>query len=240
MREKGRKIRPSARVGAGSRSGRTRGRNSHEVCGWNARGQVLIGIELHGEPVSLIPVRTTGLGRSPQNPPTTPNRHVFPQGDFGGHCESQFHDRAFRKSRLRVKENSAASQILSKSGHSPSVEVNRQRQVHFETLRAPAFQTMFNAIRICVHRPSLPDPVRGSTAHLNSIADRTGREVPNGRWACITIQTAKPCTTKATKYHEGFRSQAFPSWPWWLTVSQIDPRPCAVLPCRHPQDVKKF
>ena len=152
-----------------------------------------------------------GLGRgSAQDSSTTPNRHVFPQSDFGRHGEGQFHDRAFRERRLGVKENSAASQILSKSGHSPSVEVNRQRQVHFETLRAPAFQTMFNTIGICVHRPSLPDPVRGSTAHLNSIADRTGREVPNGRWACFTIQTAKSCATKATKDHGG-RSQAFPS-----------------------------
>jgi len=104
--------------------------------------------------------------RGSQNPPTTPNRHVFPQSDFRGHGKTQFHDRAFRERRLGIKENSTASQILSKSGHCPSFKVNRQRQMHFETLRASSFQTtfktMFNTIRICAHRPSLPDPVRGS------------------------------------------------------------------------------
>jgi len=99
-------------------------------------GQVLIGIELHGDPGSLTSLGMTG---GAQHPPTTPNRHVFPQSDFRGHGKSQFHDRPFRERRLGVKENSTAAQVLSKSGHSPSLEVNRQRQVQFETLRAPAF-----------------------------------------------------------------------------------------------------
>jgi hypothetical protein len=34
--------------------------------------------------------------------------------------------------------------------------VNRQRQMHFETLRASPFYTMFQTIRICAHRSSLP------------------------------------------------------------------------------------
>jgi hypothetical protein len=122
---------------------------------------------LHGDPVSLTHVRMAVLGRGgPQDPSTTPNRHVFPQRDFRGHGKSQFHDRPFRERGLGVKENSTASQILSKSGHRPSIEMNRQWQVHFETLRASSFQTtfktMFKTIRICVHRPSLRDPVRGS------------------------------------------------------------------------------
>jgi hypothetical protein len=90
----------------------------------------------------------TGLeSRGAQYPPTAPNWHVFRQGDFGGHGESQFHDRPFRERRLGVKENSTATQVLRKSGHSPFIEVNRQRQVHFETLRASAFKT----IGICAH-----------------------------------------------------------------------------------------
>jgi hypothetical protein len=122
---------------------------------------------LHGDPVSLTHERMINRGRgSPQHPPTAPNRHVFSQRDFGRHGKSQFHDRPFRERGLGVKENSTASQILSKSGHRPSIEMNRQWQVHFETLRASSFQTtfktMFKTIRICVHRPSLPDPVRGS------------------------------------------------------------------------------
>ncbi len=122
------------------------------------------------------------LGRGgAQNPAATPNRHVFPQSDFGGHGKSQFHDRAFRERRLGVKENSTASQILSKSGYCPSIEVKRQRQVHFETLRASSFQTMFNTIRIGAHRPSLPDPVRGSvtSAQRTSTLSRIG---PRGKF----------------------------------------------------------
>jgi hypothetical protein len=112
-------------------------------------------------------MRTIVLGRGgAQHPPATSNWHVFPQSDFRWHGEGQFHDRPFRERRLGVKENSTASQVLSKSRHSPSLEVNRQRKVHFETLRAPSLktmiQTMLNTIRICAHRPSLPDPVRGS------------------------------------------------------------------------------
>ena len=139
---------------AGGCSGATGGRNSHE---WNEGligGQVLVGIELHGDPASL-----TGLGSGgAQHPPATSNRHVFRQRDFRWHGKSQFHDRPFRERRLDVKENSAATQRLGKSGHSPSLEVNRQRQVHFETLRASSFYTTFKAIRICAHRSSLPDP----------------------------------------------------------------------------------
>ncbi len=154
-------------MGAGSRSRSTRGRNSHEVSVRLVRGQVLVGIKLHRDPASLTHMRMIGLGRgSAQHPPTAPNRHVFPQGDFGGHGKSQFHDRPFRERRLGVKENSPASQVLSESVHRPSLEVNRQRQVHFETLRAPSlktmFQTMLKTISICAHRPSLPDPVPGS------------------------------------------------------------------------------
>jgi hypothetical protein len=195
-----------------------------------------------------------GLGRgSAQHPPTAPNRHVFPQGDFGGHGKSQFHDRPFRERRLGVKENSPASQVLSESVHRPSLEVNRQRQVHFETLRAPSlktmFQTMLKTISICAHRPSLPDPVPGSVisdrcpVHPNSIADRTRREVPNGPCVGFTLQTAKPCTTKPTNYLEVFGSQAFPSCtfgPLVVNGFAIDPRPNAVIPCRDPKDVKKF
>jgi hypothetical protein len=91
-----------------------------------------------------------------QHPPTTPNRHVFPQSDFRGHGKSQFHHRPFRERRLGVKENSTAAQVLSKPGHRPSLEVNRQREVQFETLRASAFQIMFQTIRICVHKYILP------------------------------------------------------------------------------------
>jgi len=105
----------------------------------------------------------TALGsRGAQHPPTTPDRHAFPQGDLGWHGKGQFHDRPFRQHGIGIKENSTPAQVLSKSGHSPSIEVNRQRQVHFETLRASpfqtTFQTMFQTIRICAHRSSFPDP----------------------------------------------------------------------------------
>jgi hypothetical protein len=105
--------------------------------------------------------------RGAQNPPTAPNRHVFSQSDFGRHGESQFHDRAFWERRLGVKENSTATQVLSKSGHSPSIEVNRQRQVHFETLRASAFKTMFQTIRICAHLP--PSSFPRSSSRIGGI-----------------------------------------------------------------------
>jgi hypothetical protein len=98
--------------------------------------QVLIGIELHGDPGSLTSLGITG---GAQHPPTTPNRHVFPQSDFRGHGKSQFHHRTFRERRLGIKENSTAAQVLSKSGYSSSIEVNRQREVQFETLRTSPF-----------------------------------------------------------------------------------------------------
>jgi hypothetical protein len=127
---------------------------------------------LHGDPAPL-----TGLGgRRAQHPPPAPNRHVFPQSDLGGHGKAQFHDRALRERRLGVKENSTPTQVLNKSRHRPSLEVNRQRQMHFETLRASSFQTMFQTIIICAHHSPFPDPSLGS-ANINSIADRTRGEV---------------------------------------------------------------
>src|ERR1019366_10087195 len=113
-------------------------------------GQVLVGIELRGDPTSLTGLRSRG----PQHPPPAPNRHVLRQSDFRGHGESQFHHRSFRRRRLRVKENSTATQVQGKSGHSPSIKVNRQRQVHFEKPRASPFQT----IGICAHHTSFPHP----------------------------------------------------------------------------------
>src|SRR5271156_2965740 len=89
---------------ARSCSGGACARNPHEVSARLVGGQVLVGIELHGDTASLIVLgttvlRTTVLGttalrmpvlamtglRSPgaQHPSTTPNRHAFPQGDFG-------------------------------------------------------------------------------------------------------------------------------------------------------------
>jgi hypothetical protein len=127
-------------------------RNPHEVSAGFVSGQVLVGIELHGDSAPL-PVLGMAIPRNPgaQHPPTTPNRHAFPQGDLGGHGESQFHHCTFGKRRLGVKKYSTATQVLSKSVHSPSIEVNGQRQAHFETLRASPFQTMFRTIGICVH-----------------------------------------------------------------------------------------
>jgi hypothetical protein len=81
-----------------------------------------------------------------------------------------------RERRLGVKENSTPTQVLNKSRHRPSLEVNRQRQMHFETLRASSFQTMFQTIIICAHHSPFPDPSLGS-ANINSIADRTRGEV---------------------------------------------------------------
>jgi hypothetical protein len=73
---------------------------------------------LHGDPGSLIGfsmtelkrigLRRTGLGLTrlgsgrTQDPPTTSHRHVFRQGDFGWHDESQFHDRPLRERGLGV------------------------------------------------------------------------------------------------------------------------------------------
>src|SRR5271163_2326590 len=124
---------------ARSCSGGACARNPHEVSARLVGGQVLVGIELHGDSASLIVLGTTVLRmpvlamnglRSPgaQHPSTTPNRHAFPQGDFGGHGESQLHHRTFGKRRLGVEKYSTATQVLSKSVHSPSIEVNGQRQ----------------------------------------------------------------------------------------------------------------
>jgi hypothetical protein len=101
----------------------------------------------------------TRLGsRGAQHPAATPNRHVLCQGDLGRHGKSQFHDRALRERRFGVKENSTATQVLRETGHRPSFEVNRQRQVHFKTLRASSFQTMFQTIGDCAHGSSFLDP----------------------------------------------------------------------------------
>jgi hypothetical protein len=185
-------------------------------------------------------VGTTVLGsRGAQHPSTTPNRHVLRQSDFGGHGKSQFHDCRFRKRRLGVKENSTATQVLSKSGHGPSLEVNRQGQLHFETLRASPFQTMFNTIRICAHRPSLPDPVLESV-HLklfNSIADRTGREVPNEGESISRCKPQEPAPSRPRSIPKFLVLRRFlrePSCPWWLTLSQLThdqmPSSLAVIP----------
>jgi hypothetical protein len=86
---------------------------------------------LHGDSASLTGLKLTSLGRTrlrsqgAQNPPTTPNRHAFRQSDFGGHGESQLHDRPFRQRRLGIKKYSSAAQVLSKSVHSPAIELNR-------------------------------------------------------------------------------------------------------------------
>ena len=56
------------------------------------------------------------------------------------------------------------------------------------------------------------------------------------------MQTAKPCTTRKTKYHERLVAE-FPSStfvPLVVNAFAIDPQPFAVIPCRHPKDVKKF
>jgi hypothetical protein len=182
------------------------------------------------------------LGRGgPQNPSTTPHRHVFPQSDFGRHGERQFHDRAFRERRLGVKENSTATQILSKSGRSPFPEVNRQRQIHFETLRASSFQTMFKTIRICVHRRSLPDPVRGSvtSAQCTLTLSRIG---PGGKFQMGGVSVSRlkpqdpapPRPRSISKFLVLRRFLRVPSCPWWLMVSQLThdqmPSSLAVIP----------
>ncbi len=149
--EKTRKV--SGQNRAGSCPGGTGSRNSHELSDGLIGGQVLVGIELHRVPVSLA-----GLGndRGAQHPPTTPHRHAFRQRDFRWHGKSQFHDRPFGERRLGVKENSTTTQRLRKTRHSPSLEMNRQRQVHFETLRAASFYTMFKTMRVCAHPSSFP------------------------------------------------------------------------------------
>src|SRR5258708_38398894 len=78
------------------------------------------------------------------------------------------------------KENSAADQALSKPGPSPSPEINRQWQIHFETLRASAFNIMFKTIRICAHHSYVHSCPIQISDHCtpNSIADRTGGERP--------------------------------------------------------------
>src|SRR5260370_24982668 len=121
----------------------------------------MVGMEVDGNSVSLTRLEMTGLGsRGAQHPPATPNRHAFPQGDLGWHGKSQFHDRPFRQHGIGVKENSTPAQVLSKSGHSPFIKVNRQRQGHFETLTASFVQQMFPTIlkhiRNWPPRPSSP------------------------------------------------------------------------------------
>jgi hypothetical protein len=117
--------------------------------------------------------------RSPQDASTTANRHVFPQSYFGGHGERQFHNRSLGKRRLREKKHSAAAQVLNKSGHRASLEMNRQRLMDFKALRrspfyTSPFYTRIKTIGICAHgHPSLSR----LAVDLNSIADRPAREV---------------------------------------------------------------
>jgi len=136
----------SAGDGAGSGSGGACGGNSHELGDGFVGGQVLVGIELCGDAVSLAGWASRGT----QHPSTTSNRDVFRQGDFRWHGKSQLDDRSLGERCLSIKENSTTTQILNKSGYSPSIEVNRQWLVHFETLRTPALQT----IRIRAHGSS--------------------------------------------------------------------------------------
>jgi hypothetical protein len=155
---------------------------------------------VHGNPVSLTNGGMAGLGRGgSQHPSTTSNGHAFRQGDFGGHGKSQFHNRSFRECRLGVKENSAATQVLSKSRHSPSLEMNRQWQVHFETLRASSFQMIFKTIRICAHRE-----------YFHS----------------CRIQFSDQRSLTLSRIGLGGKFQM--------------PSPLDAIPCRRPQDVKKF
>src|SRR5260370_12426955 len=152
----------------------------------------MVGMEVDGNSVSLTRLEMTGLGsRGAQHPPATPNRHAFPQGDLGWHGKSQFHDRPFRQHGIGVKENSTPTQVLSKSRHSPFIKVNRQRQVHFETLRASSFKTMFQTmlktISICAHRSSSPDTTLShrSALTLSPIAPTGKFQVRPGHLFCV-------------------------------------------------------
>lgn len=180
-----------ARRRAGSRSVGTCGRNSHEMTDGLVRGQVFVGIELHREPATLTRLGSGGA----QHPPAAPNRHVFGQGNLGRHGKSQFHDRSERECRLGVKENSTATQVLRKTVHSPSFEMNRQRHLHFKTLRASAF----NATGICAHSYILPRSGSLESVDLNSIANRTRAEVPSR--GPLWKSKAKP-TTETRRHGE--------------------------------------
>jgi hypothetical protein len=124
----------------GSCSGGTGSRNSHELKDRLVGGQVLIGIESYRDSVSLTCRRMTrrrlarlrmtrleplGRGsRCAQNSTPTANRHAFREGYFGGHGERQFDHCSFRERRLGVKEYPAAAQILNKSRHGASFEMD--------------------------------------------------------------------------------------------------------------------
>ncbi len=170
---------PSARRQARSARRCTGGGNPYEWRDEFVGGQVLVGIKPHRDAGSLTTLRLTcwqatdhGSSRS-QHPSPTTHRHVFRQRDFRGHGKSQFHNRAFGQRGLGVKENSTSAQVLNKSRHSPSVEVNRQWLVHLETLRPAAFHT----IGTCHGSSSSFPDLLSRRPIVNSIADRSAREV---------------------------------------------------------------
>ena len=123
---------------------------------------------------------TGARSRSPQHPSPASHRHTLCQTDFGGHGKSQFHNRPFRQRALRVKEYAPAAQVLNVTGHSPSFEANGQWRVHGKALRGPALTTAFQVIGIGAHgsRLSPPIPYCANRRNANSIAEKTGREVP--------------------------------------------------------------
>ena len=131
--------------------------------------QILIGIELHCDATPLIALsmsilRITARGsRTAQHSPAAPHRHALRQRDFGRHHKSQFHNRTLRIRPLGIEKDSPSTESLSKSRHGSSFELNCQRQVHFETLRAAPLNKVFQTIGIGAHRisssrSSLPHP----------------------------------------------------------------------------------
>jgi hypothetical protein len=138
------------------------------------RGQILIRIELRGNPISL-----TTLGwSSAQDASATTNRHALSQRDLGWHGKRKLNDRALGQRSLCVEKDAATTQVLGEGRHGPAFEVNRQRKVHFETLSASAFQTTWVGAG---HLSFLQHPcfvqVLKESVTINSIANLSPREV---------------------------------------------------------------
>jgi hypothetical protein len=112
--------------------------------------QVLVRIELHGNPPLLAALRIRG----PQNAAAAAHGHTFPQRDFRGHGKSQVDHRPFGQSRFSVKKYSTPAQILYEPWHTPPLELSRHGHMHRETLRSTTLQT----IQFCLHRFILPEP----------------------------------------------------------------------------------
>jgi hypothetical protein len=193
---------------------------------WFGGGQILVGVELHGNATALTGLRMTCVrSRRAQHSTTAAHRHAFRQGDFRWHGESQFDDRALRERCLGVKKYSTAAQVLNETGHRPPFEVNGQRLMCFETLSAPAFETIGTFAHRCIllaaSRSSGQLDQRSLTLSWIDAAGKLQGSHPAELWKYDDKVNTIALASRASSFFQG-------------------PSSLGVIPCRQSQDVKKF